>query len=118
MIHFDIAGLEEKQASLQEKTNAPGFWDDIKKSTIILAELKTVQNKVDKYNKLNENLQNLLDLNELLTLEEDFELVKDLLKDTAKLQKDVEVLEVETLFSGKYDKNNAILTLHPGARRN
>lgn len=118
MIHFDIAGLEEKQASLQDETNTPGFWDDIKKSTAVLAELKSVQNKVDKYNKLKENLQNLLDLNELLTLEEDLELVRDLLKDTAKLEEEVEILEVETLFCGKYDKNNAILTLHPGARRN
>lgn len=116
MIHFDIASLEVKQASLQEETNTPGFWDDIKKSTVVLSELKSVQNKVNKYNQIKENLQNLFDLNELLTLEEDLELVKDLLKDTAKLEKDVETLEVETLFSGKYDKNNAILTLHPGAR--
>lgn len=104
--------------NLQEQTNKSGFWDDIKNSTIVLSELKSVQNKVEKYNKLKENLQNLFDLNELLTLEEDAELVKELLKDTSKLQKQLEELEIETLFSGKYDKNNAILTLHPGARRN
>ena len=80
-----------------------------------MSELKSVQNKVEKYNKIKETLQNLLDLNELLTVEEDAELVKDLLKDTAKLEDEIEALEVETLFSGKYDKNNAILTLHPGA---
>ncbi len=115
MIHFDIASLENKLVSLQEETNKPGFWDDIKNSTTVLSELKSVQNKVNKYNKIKENLQNLLDLNELLTLEEDAELVKDLLKDTTKLENEVESLEVETLFCGKYDKNNAILTLHPGA---
>lgn len=115
MIHFDIATLENKLVSLQEETNKSGFWDDIKKSTAVLSELKSVQNKVNKYNKIKENLQNLLDLNELLTLEEDAELVKDLLKDTIKLENEVESLEVETLFCGKYDKNNAILTLHPGA---
>ena len=115
MIHFDIATLENKLIRLQEETNKPGFWDDIKNSTAVLSELKLVQNKVNKYIKIKENLQNLLDLNELLTLEEDAELVKDLLKDTAKLENEVESLEVETLFCGKYDKNNAILTLHPGA---
>ncbi|MGN1301640.1 MAG: peptide chain release factor 2 [Clostridia bacterium] len=112
---LDIATLENKLVSLQEETNKSGFWDDIKKSTAVLSELKSVQNKVNKYNKIKENLQNLLDLNELLTLEEDAELVKDLLKDTIKLENEVESLEVETLFCGKYDKNNAILTLHPGA---
>lgn len=115
MIHFDIATLENKLVSLQEETNKLGFWDDIKNSTAVLSELKSVQNKVNKYTKIKENLQNLLDLNELLTLEEDAELVKDLLKDTTKLENEVESLEVETLFCGKYDKNNAILTLHPGA---
>lgn len=115
MIHFDIANLSNKLVSLQEETNKPGFWDDVKNSTAVLSELKSVQNKVNKYNKIKENLQNLLDLNELLTLEEDAELVKDLLKDTTKLENEVESLEVETLFCGKYDKNNAILTLHPGA---
>ena len=115
VIHFDIASLESKIASLQEETNKPGFWDNIKISTAVLSELKSVQNKVDKYNKIKENLQNLLDLNELLSLEEDAELIKDLLKDTTNLENEIEALEVETLFSGKYDKNNAILTLHPGA---
>lgn len=74
-----------------------------------------MQNKVNKYAKIKETLNNLLDLNELLTLEEDTELVAELLKDTRKLENEVEILEVETLFSGKYDKNNAILTIHPGA---
>lgn len=115
MIHFDIATLENKLANLQEATNKSGFWEDTKKSTAVLSELKVVQNKVNKYNKIRENLQNLLELNELLTLEEDTELIKDLLKDTTKLENDVESLEVETLFCGKYDKNNAILTIHPGA---
>lgn len=118
VIHFDITALEKEQASLQEETNKPGFWDNIKNSTAVLSELKNVQNKLNKYNQIQEKLQNLLDLNELLTLEEDVELVKELLKDTTKLESEVESLEVETLFCGKYDKNNAILTLHPGARWN
>lgn len=115
MIHFDIATLENKLTSLQEETNKPGFWDDIKNSTAVLSELKLVQNKINKFNKIKDNLQNLIDLNELLTLEEDTELINDLLKDTTKLENEVENLEVETLFCGKYDKNNAILTIHPGA---
>ena len=105
MIHFDIATLEGKLQNLQEKTNAPR----------ILWRLKSVQNKVNKYTSIKQNLQNLLDLNELLCLEEDNELIKELLKDTLKLQKELEDLELQTLLSGKYDKNNAILTLHPGA---
>ena len=115
MIHFDIASLETRIKTLEEKTGEPGFWDDLKGSTVVLAELKQCQNKVNKYNKLKEEILNLIDLNELLSTEEDLELIKDLLKSTTKLEKELDTLEIETLFSGKYDKNNAIITIHPGA---
>ena len=118
VIHFDIASLENKTKTLEEKTTEQGFWDDLKNSTIVLAELKQCQNKVSKYNKIKEEVQNLIDLNELLSIEEDMELIKELLKNTTKLEKEIDLLEIETLFSGKYDKNNAIITIHPGARRN
>ena len=45
----------------------------------------------------------------------DEEIKKEILKTTKKLEKDVEKLELQTLLSGKFDKNNAILTIHPGA---
>lgn len=116
MIHFDILALQKEIQSLQTKTQAEGFWNDIKNSSYILSKLKLCENKLKKYNNINETLQNLLDLNELLSLEEDTELIKDLSKSTSNLQKKIDLLEIETLFSGKYDKSNAILTLHPGAR--
>lgn len=54
-------------------------------------------------------------MSDLLQVEEDEELAKDLLKSTDTLEKDIEKLEITTLLSGKYDNNNAILTIHPGA---
>ena len=54
-------------------------------------------------------------MSELLQAEEDEELAKELLKSTYTLEKDIEKLEITTLLSGKYDNNNAILTIHPGA---
>ena len=38
-----------------------------------------------------------------------------MVKDIKQIEKDIEKFEIETLLSGKYDKNNAILTIHPGA---
>ena len=115
MIHFDIQSMEKKIETLQDKTSEPGFWDDIKESTSVLSELKQNQNKLNKFKSIKENLYNLIDLNELLLLEEDQDLIKDLIKNTNLLKKDLDTLEIETLFSGKYDKNNAIITIHPGA---
>lgn len=41
--------------------------------------------------------------------------IKEIILTTDNLEKDIDKLEVNTLLSGKYDSNNAILTLHPGA---
>ena len=60
-------------------------------------------------------LNNVEELTALVMDEPDEDLEKEILKDTKKIEQEIEKLEIETLLSGKYDKNNCILTLHPGA---
>ena len=48
-------------------------------------------------------------------MEPDEEIAKDIIKSTKALEQEVEKLEIATLLSGKYDANNAIVTIHPGA---
>ena len=118
MIHFDLPKIENRINELEIQMQDSNFWNDTKNSSVILTESKRLKNKLEQYNKLKENLANIQDLNELLLTESDEEMAKEVLKDTLKLEKEVETLEIDTLLSGKYDKNNAIFTLHPGARRN
>ena len=115
MIHFDIANLELELKELESKTNSPDFWQNPEKSTPILTKIKSVQNKLEKYNKINSELSNIENLNDLLILEYDKELADELITNTVTLENEIGKLEIQTLLSGKYDKNNAILTLHPGA---
>ena len=115
MIHFDIANLELELKELEEKTNSPDFWQNPEKSTPILTKIKGFQNKLEKYNKIQSELLNIENLNDLLILEYDKELSEELISNTNSLEKEIDKLEIQTLLSGKYDKNNAILTLHPGA---
>lgn len=115
MIHFDVSSLEKKINDLEKETTKEGFWDNLSNSTKVLSELKQNQNKFNRYNVLKNELINLSDLNELLEVEEDQQLIKELLKSTLKLEQEMELLEIETFFSGKFDKNNAIITIHPGA---
>ena len=112
---FDIPKLEQDLKTLESKTLEAGFWNDSKKSGKVLQEIKVIKNKKDKYLKLESELSNLEEMNELLQLEDDEALVKELLKNTSNIQKEIENLEIETLLSGKYDINNAIVTIHPGA---
>ena len=115
MIHFDIPKIEEELASLEQETLKNNFWEDTQKANNILTKIKEKKGKVLAYRKLEKESQNLLELTELVQIEEDEELAKEILKNTKSFQKELEKFELATLLGGKYDKNNAILTLHPGA---
>ena len=115
MIHFDITNLELELKELEAKTNSPDFWQNPEKSTPILTKIKGIQNKLEKYNKIQSELSNIENLNDLLILEYDKDLSEELISTTIFLEKEIDKLEIQTLLSGKYDRNNAILTLHPGA---
>ena len=115
MIHFDIANLEKELAQLENQTNQAEFWSDSKNSTKILKKITELKNKVGQFKNVKSDLDNLIEIKNLLLQESDEELEKELEVGVPKLEKEVEKLETSTLLSGKYDINNAIITLHPGA---
>lgn len=113
---FDITLLEEQLKKLEDETVKDGFWQkDAQETGKVLAKIKQLKHKVEQYKRIEKESINLQELTELANLENDEEVAKDILKSTIKLENEIEKLELETLLSGKYDKNNAILTLHPGA---
>lgn len=115
MIHFDITNLENELNNLEKQTTENNFWEDSKNSSKVLKRITEIKNKIEQYKKVHNELQNLKDLTELLKQENDVDLEKDLEKGISILNSSVEKLEISTLLSGKYDSNNAIITLHPGA---
>ena len=106
---------EERLKELENKTLEDGFWNDMTESNLVLKQIKDIKSKLKLYTDLNAQILDLKDLNELLNIELDIELEKQLncLIKTAQIS--IEKFEIQTLLSGKYDKNNAIITLHPGA---
>lgn len=115
MIHFDIAKLSNELSKLEAQTTNPDFWSDSNKSSKVLQSIKIIKNKKDRYEKLESELNNLIDMNELLLIENDEDMANDLASSTASTSKEIDNLEVTTLLADKYDVNNAIVTIHPGA---
>lgn len=115
MIHFDVANKEKELAELEKQTTQNEFWSDAENSSKVLKKITSLKNKVNNFKKVKSELDNLIDMNELLQLEEDETLTKELLHNTFELKKEIDKLEITTLLSGKYDINNAIITIHPGA---
>lgn len=67
---------------------------------------------------IKKEFENLIETNDFLHLEADDDMASDLIKSTNILRDNIEKLETKMFLSGKFDKNNAIITLHPGARWN
>ena len=113
---FDIHTSKKQLKELEAETTKENFWQkDNNETSKVLSKIKQLKNKVVQYKKIENEVINLQELTELAELENDVDVAKDILKSTTKLENEIEKLQLETLLSGKYDKNNAILTLHPGA---
>ena len=110
---FEVEKLKTRLSELEKETLKEDFWH--KNNSVILQEIKLLKDRINSYTTVYTSLQNLIEMNKLLILEEDQELIKELLKDTETINKEIEKLEIKTLLSGKYDVNNAIISMHPGA---
>ena len=112
---MNLESLIDEASKLEEETLKDGFWNDQAKSSKVNQSLNRINKKINAFKSLNTNLENLLEMNKMLESDFDEDLFKEQIKATKKLSNEITHLETETLLSGKYDSNNAILTLHPGA---
>lgn len=90
-----------------------GFWDDVKKAQEVTQEAKLLKDKIDNFKNLNSRIEDLEVLKELME-DDDMETANEIISEVKALSKEVEVLKIETILSGEYDRNDAILTLHTG----
>ena len=112
---FDIAEKKQELESLEAKTLEQDFWNDSKESGKVLAKIKSLKDIVSNYSKIYDEVINLIEMTDLVMADFDEDLKKEILNNTKLASDKVEKLELQTFLSGKYDKNNAIVTIHPGA---
>ena len=110
-----LESLKNELKELENEVNKEDFWNNKEYSNNVFSKMKSIQKKVKFYEELNKELLSLIEMNSLLQTEYDEELFNELINSSNKLEENINKLEIETLFSNKYDSNNAIVTLHPGA---
>ena len=81
----------------------------------ILQRIKGLKTKIERYNALYSKWEDLTTLVSLAIEEDDESVLGEVKEGTRELSGELENMKLETLLSGKYDNNNAILTLHAGA---
>lgn len=84
-----------------------------KESGEVQKRARSIENKLNNYSDLSEKLGSLSELVELA--EADEEMLSEACKELDEVSEKINKLHVSSLLRGKYDGNNAILTLHAGA---
>lgn len=91
------------------------FWNDTERAQKVLQELKGYKDTVEQYEKLCGLLEDITVLMEMANESEDQELAEEAQSETKQFIERYDKMLVSTLLDGEYDRNNAILELHPGA---
>ncbi len=110
-----MAKNEEEIQKLEEQSADASFWEDMENSQKVLQKLKQLKAKVGRYQSLYASWEDAVTLCEMAIEENDESLLPELSEEFNALTENLESLRLDTLLSGKYDANNAILSLHPGA---
>ena len=102
-------------AELEAESAKEGFWNDLDRSQKVQKRMKQLQQKCEKYEKLQSTWEDLMTICEMALEENDDSMLGELEADYAKLESELEAMRLSTLLSGEYDANNVILSIHPGA---
>src|SRR5512143_213819 len=91
------------------------FWDNPQAAREIIAQANELKGWVEPYQQLLAKTNELDELAELLEADADQSLEQEWQAEHARLQQEIERLELRTMLRGADDARDAILTIHPGA---
>lgn len=112
---FDIVSLREDLNKKIEQSQLPEVYSDLAKSQQISKEIASLTNKVSSFDRAEKVIYDSSDIIELAQEENDESLLDEVQKELEEIEKVIEEMRLSALLKGKYDKLNALLTLHSGA---
>jgi peptide chain release factor 2 len=118
--YLKIDAGRARHAVLGESVADPHLWDDQDRAREVTTELGRLTNDLEQFDELRGSLDDSLVLVEfaresLAAGEADWSLLNELTETVTSLETKIAALEIQSLFSGPYDANDAIVELHAGA---
>jgi len=111
---FDLPGAEKELARIEEELKAPDLWDDPKRAQALMESAQKCRAPIDLLKDLDARMGDIEAYLELLS-EEDPGMQKEFEAELQQLKERLSACEMETLLSGEFDNDNAILSVHAGA---
>jgi peptide chain release factor 2 len=111
---FDVEAKREQICALSQQMSAPAFWQDAQASGKTVKQLKSLKAAVEPWEAAERKFRDLRELCEVAE-PSDTPLLNDISKDLCALEQELNKLEFNTLLSGEFSRNNAILSINAGA---
>ncbi|KKQ64478.1 MAG: Peptide chain release factor 2 [Candidatus Shapirobacteria bacterium GW2011_GWF1_38_23] len=106
--------LLKQESALKSQSQDSSLWTDPQKASQVMRELSDLQKTIESIDYINKEITDLQEFSAILDLEPDESLSQELNARIKAVEKLINTLELKTYLSGKYDPNNAILSIHSG----
>ena len=110
-----IDELRKLAEELDAETLDPDFWSNQENSSKVLQKVKQTKDTIESYEALSARLEDAITLAEMAIEENEEGYIEEVENELKEITADAESKRIEILLSGEYDKNNAIVSFHPGA---
>ena len=100
---------------MEQRAAQPEFWDEQDTAQKVLQELNDLKSSLEQYQQWQSTLEDTKAIAELLELESDEALATEAQANLERLNKELELWELQQLLSGTYDTKGAVLTINAGA---
>ncbi len=108
---FDLPEKIKQLEELEQKSADPNLWNNPEHARKMMQELSSLRETIDYWKQFRQDISDTLELAAF----EDESLAPELEAEADQLEHKLERGEFELLFSGPYDKGDAILAIHAGA---
>jgi peptide chain release factor 2 len=114
VVGFDLDSKRKRLGELEKASHAPDLWNDPQKAPEVMQGISRLREEIEPWERLQQHATELLELIEMAQAEEEESLAEEIERDVQEIQRAYAELEFLALFSGRYDHNNAILSVNAG----
>ena len=112
---LNLNACREEHERLQAQIESPGFWDDQETSQKVMKRSRQLEAKMERYAHMVSQWEDMMTICEMAIEENDESMLDELKTGYEDLEKKMEEARLETLLTGEYDNNNALVSFQAGA---
>lgn len=113
--YFDIESRTKIIKAYEEKMLDEHFWNNKREAEKQISDMNYIKNMINNCTNIKNKVEGNLEILDMCSNDMDIDLVKSIEIEISEIENKLSDLEIELLLNGKYDKNDCIIEIHPGA---